>query len=54
MTFKQSFKIKYLDVVLEDNLNFKPHTCKLCKFKQKLYPIVLNFQRSKRKFNSPN
>ena len=29
LTFKQSFKIKYLGVILDYQLNFKPHTKKL-------------------------
>ena len=48
-SFKQSTKIKYLGVILDSNLNFKPHTGKI---KQKLYPIITNFQRN-RKFLSP-
>ena len=48
LTFKQSSKIKYLGVILDCQLNFKPHTKKI---KQKLYPIVTNFQRN-RKFLS--
>ena len=28
LTFKQSFKIKYLGVILDYQLNFKPHTKK--------------------------
>lgn len=48
-SFKQSTKIKYLGVILDSNLNFKPHTGKI---KQKLYPIITNFQRN-RKFLTP-
>ena len=50
LTFKQSNKIKYLGVILDNQLNFKPHTSKI---KQKLYPIVTNFQRN-RKFLTPS
>ena len=48
MTFKQSDKIKYLGVILDKNLNFKPH---IKKIKQKLYPVISNFERN-RKFLS--
>ena len=50
MAFKQSDKIKYLGVTLDKNLNFKPHVKKL---KQKLYPIISNFERN-RKFLNEN
>ena len=40
---------KYLGVILDSNLNFKPQTGKI---KQKLYPIITNFQRN-RKFLTP-
>ena len=49
MSFKQSEKIKYLGVLLDNKLNFK---CHIKKVKQKLYPIITNFQRN-RKFLSP-
>ena len=49
LIFKQSDKIKYLGVILDNKLNFKSHTSKI---KQKLYPIVTNFQRN-RKFLTP-
>ena len=49
-SFKQVDKIKYLGVFLDKNLNFKRHGSKM---KQKLYPIITNFERS-RKFLSPS
>ena len=49
LIFKQSDKIKYLGVILDNKLNFKSHTSKI---KQKLYQIVTNFQRN-RKFLTP-
>ena len=48
IAFKQSDKIKYLGVILDKNLNFKPH---IKKMKQKLYPIITSFERN-RKFLS--
>ena len=48
--FKQSSKIKYLGVLLDENLNFKPQVKKV---KQKLYPIIKNFERN-RKFLNPH
>jgi hypothetical protein len=50
LSLKQSPKIKYLGVILDNQLTFKSH---ISKIKQKLYPIMSNFNRN-RKFLSPN
>ena len=39
--FKQLSKIKYLGVLLDESLNFKPQ---LKKVKQKLYPMIKNLR----------
>ena len=49
LSFKQSDKIKYLGVILDDKLCFKPH---IKKVKQKLYPIITSFQRNRKFLNS--
>ena len=49
LSFTQSRKIKYLGVLLDDRLNFKPN---IKKIKQKLYPIISNFNRNRKYLNS--
>ena len=48
--FKQSSKIKYVGVLLDVILNFKPQVKKV---KQKLYPIIKNVERN-RNFLNPH
>lgn len=50
ITIKQSRKIKYLGVIIDDRLNFKLN---INKIKQKVYPIITNFERN-RKYISPD
>ena len=48
--FKQLSKTKYLGILSDESLNFKPQSKKV---KQKLYPMIKNFERN-RKFLNPH